>query len=261
MSLAVISRDLILSQGVLLSGNEGAIGWQTLATAANTTVTSETAAGPLSNMLNNSTAFYWQASSTATQTITITTGGTQVDYIGIARHNLAQSGLTITVKFDYVTVVPARAVVDQTTMILLSEASPTTVTITIAGAGTAAKIAVLYIGQALKLERNIYVGHTPITYGRDISEINAMSENGQYIGRIVRNETRSTEITLRNLTPAWYRESLDPFIAARVPCFWAWRPLDYAAEVGFCWIEGAARPVNERSNGMMGISWNFKGIA
>jgi len=258
---AVFSSDLVLSQGALSSGNAGVIGWQSVASLVNTSVTSETESGPLSNMLNDSTSFYWQASSTANQTITISTVGLTVDYIGIARHNLTQVGLTATVYFDGVVILDAIQFGDQTFMHVFNRASPNVITIEIENATTPVKIAVFHVGLSIKLQRNIYVGHTPITYGRNLSEINAMSENGQYIGRIVRNETRTTEIELKNLTPEWYRLELDPFIKARVPCFWAWRPVDYPAEVGFCWIEGAAQPVNQRSNGMMGISWTFKGIA
>ena len=114
----------------------------------------------------------------------------------------------------------------------------------------------------MRLERKIYVGHTPITYGRDRTSINGVSENGQYLGEIVVRETNSTSVNLKNLTPLWYRQSLDPFFAAkpRAPAFWAWRQTTYPDEVGYAWIEGNPRPVNQRSNGMMEINWNFRGI-
>ena len=255
----VISKNMVISEGVVFdAGNAGVVGWQNIANTANATVTSETAAGPLSNVFNDSTAFFWQASSTATQTITITAGGVPVDYIGIARHNL--TGATVEIKYDGVTIIPATAIDSQSTMFLTAEASPTTITITIAGATTAPKIAVLRAGLSIRLQRNIYVGHTPITYGRNRIEVSAMSENGEYLGRILRGETRSTEVTLQNLTPDWYRAYLDPWIASREPCFFAWRPVDYPAEVNYCWIEGDTRPVNSRSNGMMDVSFNLKGM-
>jgi hypothetical protein len=113
------------------------------------------------------------------------------------------------------------------------------------------------------MERSIYVGHTPITYGRDRKAINGVSENGQYLGEIVVSSSVSTSVSLNNLSPEWYREFLDPFFAAspRTPAFWAWKPSKYPAEVGFVWVEGNPRPENALSNGMMSMSWQFKGIA
>lgn len=198
------------------------------------------------------------------QVLTINTSGQDIDYIGIARHNLDQQGLTMTVKYDGVEVIPASGVSSKQAIIFLTQlAAPNTVTIEIDGAITAPSIAVLYVGLSIRLQRNIYVGHTPITYGRDRVAINGVSENGQYLGEIVVRETNSTSVNLQNLTPDWYRSTLDPFFALspRVPCFWAWRPDGYPDEVSYCWIEGNPRPTNQRSNGMMEVSWNFKGVA
>ena len=133
----------------------------------------------------------------------------------------------------------------------------------ISGATTAPTIAVLYAGLSTTLERGIYVGHTPISYGRDRSTINGVSENGQYLGEVVIRENFSTSVSLNNLTASWYRNTLDPYFALkpRRPCFWVWYPDSYPSEVGYCWVEGNPRPVNQRNNGMMQISWNFRGIA
>ena len=197
------------------------------------------------------------------QTITINTDGQEVDYIGIAKHNLNQIGLTITIKYNGVTVVPAQAVSDKQALLFLNNlASPDTIEIIIEGATTAPRIAVLYVGKSIRLQRNIYVGHTPITYGRQRTAINGVSENGQYLGEIVVREVNATSVNLQNLEPDWYRNVLDPFFKAspRVPCFWAWRPSKYPAEVGYCWVEGDPSMSNQLSNGMVQCSWNFKGI-
>lgn len=198
-----------------------------------------------------------------TQTVTIQAGGAPIDYIGLARHNLNQAGLTLAIKYNGATVVPASPVSEKQALLFLNNlASPTTVELIIEGATIPPKIAVLYAGKYLKLERSIYVGHTPITMGRDRTSINGVSENGQYLGPIDVRQTNTTSVDLQNLTPAWYRANLDPFFALspRVPCFWAWRPTKYEAEVGYAWIEGNPRPTNQRPNGMMQVSWNFKGI-
>lgn len=197
------------------------------------------------------------------QTITINTGGQQVDYIGIAKHNLNQIGLTVAIKYNGITVVPAQPVSEKQALLFLNNiASPDTVELIISGATSPPRIAVLYVGKALRLQRNIYVGHTPISYGRNRTAINGVSENGQYLGEIVVRELNTTSVNLQNLTPDWYRQNLDPFFALspRVPCFWAWRPSKYEDEVGYCWVEGDPQMSNQRSNGMVQCSWNFKGI-
>ena len=195
--------------------------------------------------------------------VTTQTAGQQIDYIGIARHNLDQVGLTITVKFNGITVIPASSVSSiQAILFLLNEATPDTVEIIIKGATVAPQIGVIYIGKALRLERNIYVGHTPILYSRDRTSFNGVSENGQYLGEVVVRQTNSTSVNLQNLTANWYRTELDPFFALkpRPPCFYAWRPEGYPLEVGYCWVEGKPNMSNQLSNGMVQCSFNMRGI-
>jgi hypothetical protein len=196
--------------------------------------------------------------------IDVNTSGQSVDYVGLARHNLNQTGLTVSLKFDGITILQNETVSDiQAIMLLVNEAAPDNVQIIINGATNAPQIGVIYVGKALQLERNIYVGHTPITYGRNRKTVNGVSENGQYLGEIVVRQTNMTSVNLQNLTPDWYRSFLDPFfkLTPRVPCFWAWRPQGYPDEVGYCWIEGEPSMSNQRSNGMVEASWQFKGIA
>lgn len=263
MSIHISSALVLSGQVEGVSTNAGIIGYQSVVNFDSVSATSELQNSPITNLANPATSFSWEATSNATQTITINTEGREIDYIGIARHNLAQVGLTVEVKFNGVTVLPSRPVSDnQALLFLFNLATPTTVELIIAGATDAPTIAVLYAGRSIKLQRNIYVGHTPITYGRNRTSINGISENGQYLGEIVVSETASTSIDLQNLTPDWYRNILDPFFAQkpRRPCFWAWRPATYADEVRYCWVEGNPQPVNQRSNGMMSINWQFRGI-
>ena len=258
----IISTGFVLTEAV--AGDKGVLCFNNVVTRNNITATSSTIENPIESVANPATAYLWEATSAAAQTITIVTGGSEVDYIGIARHNLNQIGLTVSIKYNGTTVVPAQAISDtQAILFLRGIATPTTVEIIITGATEAPKIGVIYIGKKLELQRGLYVGHTPITYGRDRLAINGVSENGQYLGEIVVRQTNSNQVSLQNLTPEWYRSMLDPYFSAlpRVPCFFAWKPAKYPAEVGYVWVEGDPKPTNQRSNGMMQIDWNFKGIA
>ena len=224
---------------------------------------------PIGSQLYVQAAFFGQSASFPAVVqeggviITAQTAGQQIDYIGIARHNLDQIGLTVTVKYNGITVIPATPVSSiQAILFLLNEATPVTVEIIIKGATVAPQIGVIYIGKALRLERDIYVGHSPINYSRDRVSVNGVSENGQYLGAIDVRQTNSTSVSLQNLTPNWYRTELDPFFALspRPPCFYAWRPEGYPMEVGYCWVEGKPNMSNQRSNGMVECSFNFRGI-
>jgi hypothetical protein len=258
----IISTGFVLGEAE--TGDKGVLCFDNIVTTTNITATSSTTENPITNVTNPATAHLWEATSAATQTITVDVDGSEVDYIGIARHNLNQIGLTVSIKYNGVTVVPAQAISDtQAILFLRGAATPTTIEIIISGATEAPKIGVLYIGKKLELQRGLYVGHTPITYGRDRVTVNGVSENGQYLGEVVVRQTNSTQVSLQNLTPDWYRSMLDPYFSMipRKPCFFAWKPAKYPAEVGYVWVEGNPRPVNQRSNGMMSIDWNFKGVA
>ena len=258
----VISQNLVLTRTVL-QDNNGALCYVNYATFNNVTATSSLITNPATNMTNPATAFGWIATSAATQTITINSGSQEIDYIGIARHNLNQIGLTVTIKYDGAIVVPAQAISDnQAILFLQGVASPASVEIVIEGATDAPSIAVLYVGKSTRLQRGIYVGHTPINYGRQRTSVNGVSENGQYLGEVVVRETNMSKVSLKNLTAEWYRETLDPYFALkpRPPAFWAWRPSGYPAEVGYAWVEGDPSMSNQLANGMVEASWTFKGI-
>lgn len=262
--MTILSDAIVLGLQAL-SENAGKLCYQNAVKFDNVTTTSEKAGSPASNLANPSTAFDWEASSNANQTISVTfQSATPVDYIGIARHNLGVIGAEIRVRFNDITVYDwAPAPSSQSILILFEEALPTLVEIDIRSASTAPRIAVLYTGKSITLQRNIYVGHTPITYGRDRNTIQGVSQSGDYLGEVELDQTLSTNVSLKNLTPDWYRSTLDGFFSQRPrkPCFWAWRPASYPAEVSYCWVEGNPRPTNDQSNGMMGISWDFRGIA
>jgi hypothetical protein len=173
MTTTVIGRSLVLSHITELVDNAGVIGYLNVANVDNISVTSQTLENPITNIVNPATAFTWKAADNGNQVITINTDTSEIDYVGLARHNLNQLGLTIEIAFNGLVVIPARSVSNnQALMFLTSTAAPGIVTVTISGATTAAIIGVLYIGKSIRLERNIYVGHTPITYGRQRSTVN-----------------------------------------------------------------------------------------
>lgn len=262
----VISDSLVLSQQAQLNPNNGRLCWRNIITPGNLSATSEQALQPASNMTNPSTSFAWQAEDTDQQDIDIVITS-QIDYIGIARHNLrtvAEIRIQFLVGANYVTIFDWAQVPDrQAILYLINEASPEEVRISIRNNPEPPRIAVLYAGLSTLMQRRIYVGHTPVTYGRRLTVVGGMSESGQYLGEVTRRESRFTNVNLQNLTPDWYREELDPFFAQRPrrPAFWAWRPDRYSAEVGYCWLAGDPTMSNQLANGFVQASFDLEAIA
>lgn len=276
----VISNSLTLtptaSGGGIVDGNNPIIGYDNLVTAANISATTQEAGSPASNMANPSTALRWRAligSSAADQFIRIDVATVeQIDYVGIARHNFGSAQIAVSVEGmanadaspeTWIEIVqetiPAN---DQPLILRFAPAAYAAVRMRLQPGIVAPTAAVVYVGKLLVLQRRVSVGHTPINYGRASKVINARSESGNFLGRIVLNETTKTAVSLQNLTPDWYRSYFDPFVTAgrENPFFWAWRPTDYPAECGYAWLTDDPVPTNQRSNGMMQVSFEMGGI-
>jgi hypothetical protein len=221
----------------------------------------------LDNIANPSTALYATFDTLDEFCVTVDTGGREIDYIGLARHNMDESAeIRVSITFggsdffltDWIPVSDK-----QVFLTLFSVASPDGIKVCIRGQVRPVTIGVLYAGLATKLQRNLYVGHTPINLGRKTNRIGGLSDSGQYLGEVVTRRTLRTKISLQNLTPLWYRDVLDEYFRQmnRAPAFWAWRPQTYPNEVAYVWVLGDPQPSNQLSNGMMQVDFDVEGIA
>jgi hypothetical protein len=124
------------------------------------------------------------------------------------------------------------------------------------------RLAVVYIGQALAMQRKIYQGHTPLTLSRETELSNNMSEGGQYLGRSIIRKGASTSAEWQHLKAAWYRANFDPFVksAREYPFFIGWRPQQYPAELGFVWTGGDIAPDNSGPRDFMSLGMSFRGL-
>jgi hypothetical protein len=128
--------------------------------------------------------------------------------------------------------------------------------------GIPPQLAVMYAGKLLQLERRIYVGHRVLSFNRRATVVTGLSEEATFLGRLVLGETNEATLDIKNATPAFYRSDIEPWLrdATRRPFFFAWRPFDYPAEVGFCWLSADAQMTNQRSNGMVQVSASLRGV-
>ena len=126
-------------------------------------------------------------------------------------------------------------------------------------------MAVVYVGKLLIMERGIDINptHVPLPYGRKFKIATGMSETGNFLGRIVTQEHRQTMAEFKWITPAWYRETMDPFLEAcpTTPFFWAWNPDEYPEESGYGWMINEPMPETDPITRRVHVTLEFKGIA
>lgn len=133
-----------------------------------------------------------------------------------------------------------------------------------AGTTVAMQMAVVYVGRLLVMPRSIYVGHTPISYGRVTDKISNVSENGKYLGQVISSSKLQTKFEFNNIGPIFYRTHVDLWVqyARSKPFFWAWKPDKYPDEVGYSWLTGDVQPSNQSSaNGYMGFGGTLQSTA
>lgn len=271
---------IVVSQNFVLNGqddvertdtdlNNPVIGYDNIVSADTLTVTSEEFASPATNLLNFATNLFWEATSTAVQYLTITTNTSDdIDYVGLFGHNFNEAGIAVSLEEDtgsgWEEIVEAFQPGDSSPILLRFTPGPRVgLRVKLHTGDTAALLSVFYCGKLLVLERRIYVGHTPITFGRNPEVVNGVSDGGHFLGRIIVGETLSTNVELSNITPLWYRTKMDPFVQAaqEMPFFFGWRPTKYPNEIGFSWLQNSPKPVNQRPNGMMRISLELGGAS
>jgi len=249
--------------------NNPRIGWHNLVTFSNISASASDPAFPVTNLADGNTYAKWKGMSAGAHSIVVDLGApVEVSYVGLARHNLGDSGASYTVEsssddVSYSTI--AGPVEPGDNAVIVHEFAPVTqrfVRVTISAGSLVPSLAVLYVGRILTLERRLYVGHCPLPYGRNAEVSSGRSESGEFLGRITRRTFYETTFSLQNLTPEHWRDDVAAFQAAAVdtPFFVAWRPGDYPAEIGYVWSKDDMKPQNQRSNGMMQFDFGVQGL-
>lgn len=275
-----IASDVVLAdESGDFRPNGPLVGYRNLLTTTNITADEAAASFPASNLANPSTAEKWKGLTDAEQSLTVALASPQLcDYVGLARHNLGTIGCTVKVQTstdgdvwtdlcdDFIPGDDAAIMVrfDQTT------ASYFRVLLT-PDTDTVPELAVMYLGRLLVLQRNIYVGHTPITMSYAATVSVGLSESGEFLGRITRRANPANEVKQASITATWARDSLKPFYDRcqgvsvdrdAIPFFFAWRPTTFPNEVCYGWFPEGSPPTvsNSRPNGMMDAGFSIQAI-
>lgn len=254
-----VSAGIVLTEAEEASELNPIILWDNVAVTV-TAASSEVAGHPVSHLLNPATHLYWQGGVvTGDEYVTVSSLSTQVNSVGIARHNFGTEGITVSVEVDdgsspqtWVEVIAEHIPADDSPLLYrFTLDSYVSVRVRLqVPVGASPEIGVLYVGELLTFERSIDIGtdHTPINQGRQTRRTSRTSIGGNFLGRVVLGETRATTLDFKWLTPEFYRSDVDPFMVAaqEIPFFVAWNPSEYSTDVGYCWIEeGGADPAPE----------------
>ena len=249
------------------------IGYDNVVGIDNVAADSEQSGYPATNLANPATNLLWKSDSVSAQYVTIDVNALQsCDYIGIAGHNLGSADCALEIEGQTASGGAWSSIVSEFSP---ADDKPVLKTFTsddyygvrikiTPGGSTKPQIAVVYTGEIMQMQRNIYVGHTPITYARNVDTVSGFSESGQFLGRIIKATTYKSAVSMSNITKGWYRSTFDLFVLASKtrPFFYAWRLTDYATEIGYCWVTGGVPvPSNTGPNGMMSVSFNISGLA
>lgn len=271
----VIASGLVLADGGDINANNPVIGYENLVTAGNLSSTTEDPDYPVENLVTPATYSRWVGlvSSPAEDEYIRIDAATvdDVDYVGIARHNFFSAQIAVSLEVldpdaspeDWVEVIaPFIPESDGPIVMRFEPQAVVAVRVRLQAGLAAPTAAVLFLGLLLVLQRRLYVGHRPMPYNVTTRATNGRSESGNFLGRIVMNETTRTEVKLANITPAWMRATFIPFLrhAREFPFFFAWRPSTYPQEVGYGWLTNDPAPENMRPNGMMRVDLQMNGI-
>lgn len=256
--------------------NNPRIGWHTLAVFGTVTADQEQPDHPAFNLANPATYLQWRAVDNDEQSIFVALPDPQgVDYIGVYGHNWGSQGTTVHVEYstdDGASWLPAMppTIPDEEDRVFFREFERAVAPlwrVRLVPTGDLydppPEASLLYLGRILRVPRRMYVGHTPLALGRQARTSTGMSENGQFLGRVLHSIRLETGIEIANLDPLWVREQFDPFARASIarPFFWAWRPGTYPLETGLAWFQGELpQPSNARENGLMSVSFAVQGL-
>lgn len=199
--------------------NQPIIGWQNIALTRSVTATSAALGFPAIAARTYASYEGWRpvgSSGTLTMTVNET-----IDYIGLffTGTGTVQVESVVGASTINTDLTPASGAV----LVLFNAASVSQVRVIVSG--LSGYLANIMIGRYTELQRRIYVGHRPINYGRITDRVQGLSESGQFLGHIVRRRTKATRVDVSNLTPSYYRDVLDPFVAASTeqPHYWSYR--------------------------------------
>jgi hypothetical protein len=269
--MLVLAPNLVLTEGAADDPRLPLLAWRNIVTADNLAAESEAAGKPAVNLANPDTSLAWRAAAIGASRLTVTTDtADDLDYVALARHNLASAGVAVAVegKFapeeeDWTELVPALVPPhDKPLLFRLPRQPYHQLSLSFAAGAAPPEAAVLYVGRLTAIDPGIELGFTPLPFGV-VSEVAVgRSVGGEYLGEIEESRFLEAPVTIPQMRPDWFRAELEPLIAAhpRRPFFYAWSPATHPHEVAYAWLEGSPKPRVDRAARRMSVTLEMAGI-
>jgi hypothetical protein len=273
----VLSNNLVVGAeafpGVTIPDGATIFGWQNLVTDENLAATTEADGFPITNAANPSTALKWVGvvgSPTADENIDIQiTVNQEIDYVAIARHNLATAQIPISIE---TLAGSPLAGVELVQDVILADDGPAlfrftpqnldNIRIRLQPGIAAPSIAVIYVGKLLLCQRGPGEDHVVVNMARFANVRNGRSESGEFLGRIQVGGHLETSVSFKHQHPGWFRQEFDPFLvdAQTKPFFFAWWPEEYPAEIGYCFMANDPQPITSFDTLQISVTLQMRGI-
>lgn len=270
--MIVFSPALVLTAQQQVDENRPIICYENHVTTSNLVADQEDADYPATNLANPLTNSLWKSGSTADQYLTVTlSGGDEVDYVGIARHNFGSGAVLVSIEAitdeegaEWEEVVGEQDLGNDSPALFVFEPGFfVSVRVKLQPDAVAPQAAVLYLGKSLRMQKGLQPGYVPLSLARTRDVLNGTAMNGDFGGSIVMSQRLGSAASFKALGGSWYRETMQPFVdVCRDPFFFAWRPVSFPLEVAYAWALSDPQPLqNYNRPDLVDISVDMGGLA
>jgi hypothetical protein len=134
-------------------------------------------------------------------------------------------------------------------------------TITSGGGTEIPKIASIFVGPTLTMQRPLQVGYRPPNWSRKAIRQAYVSRGGHYLGQEMVRRGLEGRVDFRGVTESWYDANFDDFAntAQSYPYFFAPRPDVFTSHVVYGWHDREIEPVYHASY-YVSFGWNITAI-
>lgn len=221
---------------------------------------------------NDYTYQRWACGTLPSNWTLVAAANVNVDTVFIAAHNLGTTGSTVLIQTastlggaftTRATIVPTD---DTAIAVMFNNAgaaySVREIRVQVTGASGVVQIGIIRAGVALQMTQPVFGGAKPIGLNRAVETRHAISETGQWLGRMIQRQASRTDMNWTHLAGDWYRSTFQPFAMAlpQTPFGLIQNPSAMAESVAWCWTDAAPMPSNMGIKGYMEVSLSISGF-
>lgn len=246
-------------------GSTPMLGYHNIVTAFNITSNGEAADHPSTALANPLTYDSWKSTATPPAVITVALDDVAgCDYIGMAGLAGAVSvkvecsddgGATWSTALSETDITGLSVI-----MLPFDYAEGDVWRVTLGGSSITASV--LFLGQALRMERCIMKTYAPLPYNRVTKFNTNMSENGQFLGRSITRGGQKSGVSFSMMTAPWVRGRFQDFVrhARTKPYFFSWKPEVYPKESAYVSTDSDIGVSYTGQKNYMTAEWEMQGL-